>query len=69
MPAFVGEARSRISAWWSESRAAMSAPRPASPAAATDVAARLASLADLHSKGALTDEEYASAKAQVLAGS
>jgi hypothetical protein len=69
MPAFVGEARARVSTWWSESRAAMSAPRPASPAPTADVAGRLASLADLHAKGELTDEEYASAKAQVLAGS
>jgi hypothetical protein len=33
-----------------------------------DVTARLAGLADLHAKGELTDEEYAAAKAQVLAG-
>ncbi len=41
---------------------------PVAPAAA-DVSARLASLAQLHSEGELTDEEYAAAKAQVLAGS
>jgi hypothetical protein len=29
---------------------------------------RLASLAELHASGALTDEEFASAKARVLAG-
>ena len=40
--------------------------RAAAPVA--DVSARLASLADLHTRGALTDEEYASAKARVLAG-
>jgi hypothetical protein len=34
----------------------------------TDVTTRLASLADLHAKGALSDEEYAAAKAKVLAG-
>jgi len=39
---------------------------PAAPA--TDVAARLASLAELHTKGELTDAEYASAKARVLTG-
>jgi uncharacterized membrane protein len=43
------------------------APAPA-PASATDVASRLAVLAELHAKGELTDEEYASAKARVLAG-
>jgi hypothetical protein len=66
-PAIVGETRERISSWWSERRAAPSAtPAPAQPA--TDISARLAGLADLHAKGELTDEEYASAKAQVLAG-
>ena len=40
----------------------------AAPAAAIDVASRLAALADLHAKGALTDDEFAAAKAQVLAG-
>ena len=39
---------------------------PAAPA--TDVASRLTALAELHAKGELTDEEYASAKARVLAG-
>ena len=33
-----------------------------------DVAARLGALADLHTNGHLTDEEYAAAKAKVLAG-
>jgi len=32
------------------------------------VTARLASLSELHAQGHLTDEEYASAKAQVLGG-
>jgi hypothetical protein len=30
--------------------------------------ARLLSLADLHTRGELTDEEYAAAKARVLSG-
>ena len=34
----------------------------------TDVASRLTALSELHAKGELTDEEYASAKARVLAG-
>jgi hypothetical protein len=33
-----------------------------------DLSAQLASLADLHARGELTDEEYASAKSRVLAG-
>jgi hypothetical protein len=34
----------------------------------SDVASRLAQLADLHGLGELTDAEYAAAKARVLAG-
>jgi len=63
-----GETRVRISSWWSERAAEREATSSAQPAT-TDVTARLASLAELHGKGELTDEEYASAKAQVLAGS
>jgi Short C-terminal domain len=46
------------------------APPPAAPApvpAATDRIAQLQQLASLHESGALTDEEFAAAKAQVLA--
>ncbi|HEX2427622.1 MAG TPA: SHOCT domain-containing protein [Gaiellaceae bacterium] len=70
-PTLVTDARERMSDWW-ESRRSESTAVPATAAAAvapTDVAGRLASLADLHARGELTDEEYASAKAQVLAGS
>jgi hypothetical protein len=72
--AFFSDTWERVSAWWDEQRAASaakSAPAPAppaAPAATTDVSARLASLAELHRAGELTDEEYASAKARVLAG-
>jgi hypothetical protein len=38
-------------------------PQPAAP----DVTARLQQLADLHASGALTDEEFAAAKARLLA--
>ena len=71
---FVEEARSRMSGWWESlrgepaPRASVSAPPAAPSPAATDVSARLASLADLHARGELTDAEYASAKARVLAG-
>lgn len=64
-PAVIGETRARISTWWSD-RGAAAGGAPAQPF--VDVSARLAGLADLHAKGELTDEEYASAKAQVLAG-
>jgi hypothetical protein len=67
MPAFVGETRARVGAWWVQARESISAPRR--PAEPTDVTSRLANLADLHSRGELSDEEYAAAKAQVLSGS
>jgi putative oligomerization/nucleic acid binding protein len=60
----IADTRGRMSDWW-ESRRASSGP---SAATSTDVTTRLASLADLHAKGALTDEEYAAAKSQVLGG-
>ena len=41
-------------------------PPPAAAAPADDTIARLTQLASLHSSGALTDEEFAAAKAQVL---
>ena len=69
-----GDARSRVSSWWDARRAERATAPAVAPAAtaeapaATDVAARLAGLADLHAQGALTDEEFASAKARVLAG-
>ena len=62
----VADTRARVTDWWESWRA----PSKASTSApAVDVSARLASLAELHTKGDLTDEEYAAAKAQVLAGS
>jgi len=42
------------------------APAPAAAPAADDTISRLTQLASLHSSGALTDEEFAAAKAQVL---
>ncbi len=64
-PALVSDARSRVADWWDDRRAASAARQ--GPAVAADVTASLASLADLHARGELTDEEYASAKARVLA--
>jgi hypothetical protein len=64
---FVADTRARMSAWW-ESRRTPSTPQAPAPAV-DDVTARLTSLAQLHSAGELTDEEYAAAKAQVLGGS
>jgi hypothetical protein len=71
--AFLSDTWERVSGWWEEQRAASRQPAaPATtepvPAPASDVASRLGALADLHAGGALTDEEYASAKRRVLAG-
>jgi hypothetical protein len=43
------------------------APAPAADPGGDDTITRLQKLADLHTAGALTDEEFAAAKAQVLA--
>jgi hypothetical protein len=43
-------------------------PPPPSAPPATDLVSRLTALAELHKTDELTDEEYASAKARVLAG-
>ena len=64
---FVADTRTRMSNWW-ESRRSPSETQAVAPPT-EDVSARLASLAQLHSDGKLTDEEYAAAKAQVLGGS
>ena len=63
----VADTRARMTGWWEARRTTPARAGPADARAATDVTARLASLADLHAKGELTDEEYASAKARVLA--
>jgi hypothetical protein len=68
---FLADTWSRLSTWWDGQKAARapSAPPPTPSApVATDVTARLASLADLHGKGELSDDEYAAAKTRVLAG-
>jgi len=69
--ATLDEIRSRVSGWWESSRRHAARPAHAAPppAADADVSARLASLAELHASGALTDEEFASAKARVLSES
>jgi hypothetical protein len=56
-PTMVADARDRVSGWL-EGRKSGSA----------DVSAQLANLAELHTRGELSDEEYASAKARLLAG-
>ena len=67
--AFFADTWERMSGWWDEQRAATKQSTGSAPVAAastTGIATRLQTLADLHTSGALTDEEYASAKARVL---
>ena len=77
--AFLADTWERLSTWFEKQRAAITQPAtvpppppavaPVPPAApATDIASRLTALSELHAKGELTDEEFASAKARVLAG-
>jgi hypothetical protein len=73
-PELFADARERLSGWWESKQAAggKAAPAPVAAAAAAstaggaDLVSQLASLADLHERGALTDEEYAFAKSRVL---
>jgi hypothetical protein len=66
--AVMEDARTRLSEWWEDARG-RTQPQAAAPSAVGgDLTAQLASLADLHARGELTDEEYASAKSRVLAG-
>jgi hypothetical protein len=66
-PPMLDEARARVTTWWDARRAPEPVPPPG-PAPAEDVTARLARLAELHTRGELTDDEYAAAKSRVLAG-
>jgi hypothetical protein len=62
----IADARSRVTGWFDDRRAGSA--NDAAAARGVDVSAQLASLADLHTRGELTDEEYASAKARLLSG-
>jgi hypothetical protein len=62
-PAVLTDARAQLSEWMQGRRHA-TAGGPAE--ASLDLTSRLQQLADLHARGELTDEEYASAKARVL---
>ena len=62
------EARTRTIDWLGSRRPAR-ASVPEESAAESSVPAQLRALSELHQSGALTDEEYAAAKARVLAES
>ena len=59
----ITDARDRVSEWLEDRRSGAT-----SSGQHADVTAQLVNLADLHTQGKLSDEEYASAKARVLAG-
>jgi hypothetical protein len=67
MPFSLGAARTRVTSWLETRRTARPAV-PGSSRAAGSLTVQLKELADLHERGALTDEEYAAAKARVLTG-
>jgi Short C-terminal domain len=67
-PALIGAARTSVSGWLETRRSRSAQAAAAAPPAGGDVSSRLQQLASLHASGALTDEEYASAKALVLSG-
>ena len=77
--AFLADTWERLGTWWEKQREAITQPKtvppspppvaPVPPAApAIDLASRLTALSELHAKGELTDDEFAGAKARVLAG-
>ena len=65
-PELFADFRSRVTGWWEARRAGIGEPAPTPTSG--DIASRLAGLADLHARGELTDEEFASAKTRVLTG-
>ena len=64
------ETRARLTGWWETQRAQVAKPQSAGTPeqGGASITARLGELADLHARGALTDEEFASAKTRVLSG-
>jgi len=64
-PSVITGTRNRLSGWLEERRSAPGTDTASEPS--VDVSAQLANLAELHKRGELSDEEYASAKARVLA--
>ena len=63
-----GRVQRRQAAKWDEQDAQQYEQAPAAPAPPPeeDATAQLAKLAELHSQGVLTDEEFAAAKAKIL---
>jgi hypothetical protein len=62
------ELRTKVSGLWDTSRKPAPVQAPSAVATGSDITAKLAALSELHASAKLTDEEYAAAKARVLAG-
>ncbi len=58
----------QMQAQQAQQAAAAPPPAPAAPAPANDLTAQLNQLAQLHTSGVLTDEEFAAAKQKLLSG-
>jgi Short C-terminal domain len=65
-PAFLTDARAQVTEWTQGRR--VTGPGETNSPPAPDLSSRLRMLADLHARGELSDDEYATAKARVLSG-
>jgi hypothetical protein len=61
-----GRVQRRQAAKWDQEDAQTYAPEAPPPEPEDDATAKLQNLAELHSQGVLTDEEFAAAKAKIL---
>lgn len=66
--AYLADARGRMSGWWEEMRRSRAARAAPATSPAEDLASGLSRLSELHASGALSDDEYAAAKARLIAG-
>jgi hypothetical protein len=66
--AYLADARGRLSGWWEEMRRSRAGRTPVAAPPAEDLAAGLSRLAELHTSGELSDDEYTAAKARLISG-
>ena len=66
--AYLADARGRVSGWWDEMRRSRATRAAPTTSPAEDLASGLARLSELHASGVLSDDEYAAAKARLIAG-
>lgn len=62
----MAEMQAQMAAMQAQQAAPAPAPAPAAAAAGDDMMAKLSQLADLHSSGILSDDEFSAAKAKLL---